>query len=309
MEIIAREWWSGRPPPTSPSSSTWGKCGQQLPQNSSLSFTLSQSVTRTRVEYAPRGEGGRLLQQFEFSGDRQTGFWVRVEKYLQGLTKYIPLLQELSLIVHTQNTFPHSCGVASSASAFSALALCLCEIQRQCGQEISPRDFLQRASFLARLGSGSACRSLYGPFALWGKGTQNACDEYAIAVSDVHADFLQLRNAICLVARETKPISSSDGHQLMEGHPFARERYQLAGKKGGALAAHFALGRVGGLHPIGPGRGLGFTRDDAPLAGALLPAPAQQFGHHRKNWGVSPPAENSRGVHHRCRAQYPPALL
>ena len=208
----------------------WGKRGRQLPQNASLSLSLSESQTRTRVEYSPRGAGEGLLQSFEFHG-KSSSFAQRIEKYLESLISELPPLKEFSFKIQTQNSFPHSCGIASSASGFSALALCLSEIeQRHTKREICQDDFWQRASHLARLGSGSACRSLYGAFTLWGKGVEgvNSHDEYAIPLKEVHPDFLKLRDAICLVSSGVKPVSSGRGHQLMEDNPFAPERYQLA---------------------------------------------------------------------------------
>lgn len=193
----------------------WGKKAGQLSQNTSVSFTLSRSQTRTRVEYFPRR--GPLLHSFQFHGQEEIDLRSRVEKYLQEITPEIPLLRELSLQIQTENSFPHSCGVASSASAFSALALCLCEIEGQKG------DFLQRTSHLARLGSGSACRSLYGPFSRWPVGAP-----FATPIENTHPHFLELRDTICLVDTKAKKISSSTGHRLMKGHPFARERYAMA---------------------------------------------------------------------------------
>jgi len=126
----------------------------------------------------------------------------------------------------SENSFPHSTGIASSASAMSAIALCLCEIGSELGLE--QEDFLQKASYIARLGSGSACRSIYKHAALWGK-TRIGFDEYAIPLSDrVDPIFHTYKDSILIVDQTPKSVSSSLGHSLMKNNLFAPPRYNQA---------------------------------------------------------------------------------
>ena len=231
----------------------WGKRKGQLPQNASLSLTLSQSKTKTQISYFPRQKkNDKLLQSFRFHGRGKINFQTRVENYLEKVLCHLPILKKLSLIVETKNTFPHSCGVASSASGFSALALCLWEIQMACkGEELGDlkaeigQDFWQKASMIARLGSGSACRSLYGPVSIWGGHPHlPSHDEFAIPFREVHPSFLRLRDAICLVDGKAKTVSSGLGHELMENSPFAQKRYILANERMERLVAILRSGEL-----------------------------------------------------------------
>ena len=231
----------------------WGKRKGQLPQNASLSFTLSQSKTETQVSYFPReNKDDKLLRSFHFGGRGGINFQARVKDYLESMIYSLPILKKLSLVVETKNTFPHSCGVASSASGFSALALCLLEIQMLIkGENLGTsregigQDFWQKASMMARLGSGSACRSIYGPVSIWGAHPHlGSHDKFAIPFREAHPAFLGLRDAICLVDGKAKGVSSSLGHELMEDNPFAQKRYTLANERMEQLVAILLSGEI-----------------------------------------------------------------
>ncbi|MCB0444930.1 MAG: diphosphomevalonate decarboxylase, partial [Gelidibacter sp.] len=130
-----------------------------------------------------------------------------------------------------KNTFPHSSGIASSASGMSALALCLMSIEKQLNPEISEDYFNQKASFLARLGSGSASRSIEGDLIVWGetKTIEGSSDLFGIKYPyKVHENFSQYQDTILLVDKGEKQVSSSVGHNLMFEHPFAAQRFQQA---------------------------------------------------------------------------------
>jgi len=141
-------------------------------------------------------------------------------------------LKQLKLTIHTGNSFPHSAGIASSASAMSALALCLCSLEDKLfGTLQEPAEFDRKASWLARLGSGSACRSIFPYAAIWGEtalvpGTSN---EYAVPVGDlVHEQFRDFHDDILIVSTSEKSVSSRAGHALMDDNPFAEPRYAQA---------------------------------------------------------------------------------
>lgn len=211
----------------------WGKHDRQLPCNPSISFTLDQAQTQTSlvVEFGKSGKPFEL--NFLFEGIENTSFANKINKKLESLSDVLPMLKTgVSLTVNSLNTFPHSAGIASSASSMSALALCLLEAQYALdGNEAATSSnlFRQEASSLARLLSGSACRSLFPVLGQWGKAEDLAgsSDEWAIGV-EAHPVFSTYRNDILIVSRKEKTVSSTAGHNLMTNHPFANARYQQA---------------------------------------------------------------------------------
>lgn len=214
----------------------WGKHGQQLPRNPSLSLTLSAAYTSTVVDYqvADRRSSGIQLD-FLFHGQPNESFRQRLLGYLSGLTDIFPFLRQLHLTVRSENSFPHSAGIASSASAMSALALCLCSMEhRLFGTLDDDGRFRRKASYLARLGSGSACRSIYARAGFWGAhpDVEGSSDEYAVSVADqLHEVFSTFCNDILIVSSDRKAVSSSAGHGLMDGHPYARARFESAHRR------------------------------------------------------------------------------
>lgn len=211
----------------------WGKYGQQLPQNPSLSFTLEQAYTETTLHYRLKPEpSNEISLTFTLEGAPNPKFGGRIKSYLTSITGAMPFLKQLELDFRSHNSFPHSVGIASSASGFSALALCLCSLEHTLfGTLDDDEEFRQKASFLARLGSGSACRSIHAGLALWGKTglVTGASNEYAIPILEgIHPVFSTYHDAILIVHAEEKAVSSSTGHQLMEQHPFAAVRYEEA---------------------------------------------------------------------------------
>ncbi len=210
----------------------WGKYGDQLPRNPSLSMTLRHSLTQTTIQYNQVPDQKEVTLQFLFEGSPNTSFEGRLLNYLKRIALKYPVLSELHLSISSQNTFPHSSGIASSASAFSALSLGLLSIIHQCTQQtVEPAAFLQEASELARLGSGSACRSVYGGFSVWGQteGFSDYSNRYALPLTTpVHEVFQNFNDAILIVNAGTKKVGSSAGHQLMESNPYAQVRYMQA---------------------------------------------------------------------------------
>ena len=147
--------------------------------------------------------------------------------------------------IETSNTFPHSSGIASSASGMSALALCLVQIEQQLNPTISKEFFNKKASFLARLGSGSACRSIEGDLVVWGAhaNIQGSSDLVGIKYPyEVHENFKNYRDTILLVDKGEKQVSSTVGHNLMHNHPFAEPRFAQAHSNMDALMAALKTG-------------------------------------------------------------------
>jgi diphosphomevalonate decarboxylase len=210
----------------------WGKAAIQIPKNSSVSFTLSNCYTATFLEMnAKKNNTEKTKVSVELDGVSTPSFHPKIEKFLKLIENYCPYVNDYNFTIQTQNTFPHSSGIASSASGMSALAMCLMQFEKKLDANITEEYMLQKASFLARLGSGSASRSIQGKLMLWGKHSQVAesSDLYAIALQDdIHPVFQDYQDSILLVDKGQKKVSSTLGHSLMNGHPFAEQRFQQA---------------------------------------------------------------------------------
>jgi diphosphomevalonate decarboxylase len=130
----------------------------------------------------------------------------------------------------------------------SALALCLVSLEETFFEAFKDRaEFLAKASYLARLGSGSACRSVYGGAAVWGAlaGLEGSSDEFAVAVTDtLHPTFQDYHDDILLISRSEKSVSSRAGHGLMEGNPYASARYAQATRRTDEMLTVLRQGNV-----------------------------------------------------------------
>ena len=106
----------------------WGKLPVQIPANPSLSMTLSRAYTEMTLEFRPKDKkDGIPLLEFMFEGHTQKKFETKIALYIQSLFTEFPFLDDYSYKISSSNTFPHSTGIASSASSMSALGLCLAE--------------------------------------------------------------------------------------------------------------------------------------------------------------------------------------
>lgn len=203
----------------------WGKKGPQLPANPSLSMSLQECVTKTQLEVTEHDE-----------------FTVEVlfnEKPSEVLTKklfdYIKSIPDLDISkkkfkITTSNTFPHGTGIASSASGMAALALCLAEYHKSLSASEFDIEFFKEASSWARLGSGSACRSVFGGFNTWGEcGESDRSDLFATPLS-VHPSFKKLKDSILVIDDQEKKVSSTAGHGEMKNHLFSAARFESAKK-------------------------------------------------------------------------------
>ncbi len=230
----------------------WGKKEHQIPENPSISFTLSDCKTITEVTYTKKNSSDFSFDVY-FEGETNEAFKPKIQTFFERIEAYIPFLRDYHFIIETSNTFPHSSGIASSASGMSAIALCLMSIEQSLSVvtelslsevEASHNYFNNKASFLARLGSGSACRSIEGELVVWGKNdSTESSDLYGVKYQgDVHPNFDQYQDAILLVDKGEKQVSSTVGHKLMFGHPFAKERFSQAHENLAKLKAILATG-------------------------------------------------------------------
>ncbi|MEM1337768.1 MAG: diphosphomevalonate decarboxylase [Bacteroidota bacterium] len=224
----------------------WGKHPNQIPANPSISFTLDESATKTTVAYKKREQTGNGFSfDFLFEGKPKADFIPKIDIFFERIAPYLPFLKQFHFTIGTTNSFPHSSGIASSASGMAALSLCLLQIEKQAYPEMSTEYFEQKASFLARLGSGSACRSILGNLVQWGRtiAIPNSSDLYGISYPfEIHEDFKHFQDTILLVHKGKKAVSSTVGHGLMKGHPFADPRFQQAHENLERLQPIFASG-------------------------------------------------------------------
>lgn len=232
----------------------WGKYGEQLPQNASVSFTLSECRTETTLHFEKISTSKNFDFEVFLDGKREEGFEPKIQKFFERIEVYVPFLKEYKFKIETKNTFPHSSGIASSASGMSALALCLVSIDRTLSGVEGGFDKLsltnrykKKASFLARLGSGSASRSIDGPLVVWGahpeiEGSSNLFGvKYPYAV---HENFSNYQDTILLVDKGEKQVSSTVGHDLMHNNPYAKERFKEANTNLTNLKAIFENGDI-----------------------------------------------------------------
>jgi len=213
----------------------WGKLGNQLPMNPSISFTLKNSVVRLKVKYETARTFQTVLQRFTLNGQPNEKFQQRIQGFLERVKPRYAFLDGIALEIESQSTFPHSAGIASSAAAFSALALVLESLKLAMGYTCKQEsDFWQDASNTARLGSGSACRSVFGGFTLWGQSTalDASNNDFAVQIDpqDIHSVFHNIHDAILIADDSEKSVSSSQGHALMQNHPYRENRIAQAEK-------------------------------------------------------------------------------
>lgn len=189
----------------------WGNRDDELriPSNSSISFNLDSLETRTRVEFEPT----LSADQLSINSEAQSG------QVLQRVIDQLDLVRSMAGIpysarVTSTNNFPMGTGIASSASAFAALAGAA---SRAAGLELNVKSL----SMLARRGSGSAARSIPAGFVLLRTGKSN---EDAYAESFAGPEHWNLMDCICVISRKHKPTGSTQGHQLADTSPLQAAR-------------------------------------------------------------------------------------
>ncbi|MGV4414154.1 diphosphomevalonate/mevalonate 3,5-bisphosphate decarboxylase family protein [Chryseobacterium sp. T1] len=213
----------------------WGKYENQIPANPSISYTLNHCRTNTTIEFFADEEFS--VQTF-LAGNEEVKFASKIEKYFKNIEKYLPWILKGKYIIKTENTFPHSSGIASSASGFGAIAKCLMSLddvfsdKNKEGFESLNLTKDRKASFLARLGSGSACRSLYDGLVVWGETEEvdGSSDLFAVQYSNdkVHSVFKNFNDWVLLIHEGEKSVSSTVGHGLMNTNPYAERRFHEA---------------------------------------------------------------------------------
>jgi len=186
----------------------WGKKNQELklPENASISMTLDDNIsTKTTVEFLEDLENDILEINEENQGGKKLA---KVSKFLDIIRKMAGI--NLKAKVISENTFPAGTGLSSSASGFAALALA--------GSKAAGLDLKEKElSILARLGSGSASRSIPSGFVKWLDGDTSETSYSKTIFEKSHWD---LTDVVAVVSSEIKQISSTDGQKSTGTSPF-----------------------------------------------------------------------------------------
>jgi diphosphomevalonate decarboxylase len=224
----------------------WGKSNPQIPKNASISFTLNNCHTITTVDFAHKQSSELDLESEKlvtfnlfFEGKQKDEFKPKIAEFFKRVQEYCPYIFEYEMTINSTNSFPHSSGIASSASGLSAVAMCLMSLEKELSAGLSKEFINKKASFLARLGSGSASRSIEGPLVVWGEHPEieGSSDLFGVQFPHkVHSVFKNYQDVILLVDKGEKQVSSTVGHKLMINHPFAENRFKQANENLGIMS-------------------------------------------------------------------------
>lgn len=223
----------------------WGKKDNQIPANPSVSFTLNNCKTITKLAFAKKEKQEVFSFDLLFEGKPKEDFKPKIQKFLERIEIYLPFLKEYHFTIDTENTFPHSSGIASSASGMAALAMNFMSLEKALNPSMTEEYFFQKASLLARLGSGSACRSVKGSVVVWGNqdNIKGSSDLFGVEFPNaIHETFNNFQDTILLVDKGEKQVSSTVGHDLMHNHPYAERRFAQAHENLDKLIAIFENG-------------------------------------------------------------------
>lgn len=184
----------------------WGNRDHRLnlPANNSISFNLEGLLTRTLVVFDSQLNRDRLIIN---GRERFRDPLKRVQRILAWVREHSGIYWNAHVI--SVNNFPEGVGIASSASAFAALALAA---SKAAGLHLDERNL----SRLARIGSGSAARSVPDGFVEWRSGTGDH-DSYAFTLFP--PEYWDLWDCVAVVSTEPKPLGSQEGHLLAETSP------------------------------------------------------------------------------------------
>ena len=184
--------------------------------NPSLSYTLNHLLSTVSLESHPGKQDFWEpleipgLDNFVLSQEGQKRFLKHLD-FLKNTFSYTG-----GFIVRSNNNFPLSTGLASSASSFAALTQCA--VQALCDLTHQPLLTVDKIAALSRQGSGSSCRSFFSPWALWEGET----------VSGIDLPYQDLIHQVILVSHEIKAVSSSKAHELVKTSPLYATRSERA---------------------------------------------------------------------------------
>lgn len=189
----------------------WGRTDHaiNLPVTSSISMTVDKLVTRTTVET----DASLKRDELSINGKAQSGAPLeRVQKHLARLRERVG--GGAHCRVASENSFAASAGMASSASAFAALTVAGFAAM---GAELSPREL----TTFARLGSGSAARSIHGGFVEWRAGKDHESSYADQIAPPTHMD---LHDVVLVLSEGEKKVGSAEGHGVADTSPLQAGR-------------------------------------------------------------------------------------
>lgn len=191
-----------------------------IPTNASLSYTLNHLQSFVRLSHIAAHEDawqplvGPDFAPLHLSASGQKRFL----QHLQNLKSKWGIQEHF--LIQSANNFPSDCGLASSASSFAALTLATASLF----QKMKPQEWGEDPrvlSSLSRQGSGSSCRSLFSPWALWKSESAEAVD---LPYPDLH-------HQVVIVEDGKKTVSSSEAHKLVAGSSLFPGRVERAEKR------------------------------------------------------------------------------
>ena len=184
----------------------WGKKNEdlRLPENGSISINLSNLLTTTTVEFNPDLKKNLII----INGEKEENEGSRVVKHLDRIRKLAKIKYRAKVV--SKNNFPTGTGLSSSASGFAALTLAA---SNAAGLNLSEKEL----SILARLGSGSACRSIPDGFVEWLGGETN---ETSYSVSLYPPEYWDIVDIIAIVSKNKKEKPTTEGQKLAKSSPF-----------------------------------------------------------------------------------------
>lgn len=188
----------------------WGTIDEtlNLPANRSLSMNLAALNTVTTVEFQARlGRDAVIIDGSPAAGESHE----RVVAHLDRVRSLAGIPTRARVV--SRNDFPAGTGLASSASAFAALSLAATWAAGVWLDEPA-------LSRLARLGSGSACRSVPGGFCLW----EGDTDETSFAHQVAGHEHWGLVDVVAIAAYQHKAVGSQEGHRLALSSPLHQAR-------------------------------------------------------------------------------------
>lgn len=191
------------------------------PTNSSLSWTLEN--LRTFVRITKRDD----LTQDQWRPLEQEGM-TKMELSEKGVARFLAHFQAMknqfgisgSFEIESANNFPSDCGLASSASSFAALTMASLQLFEKFNSQVEDLSVMERAE-ISRKGSGSSCRSFFGPWALW----------FSEGVRPVEFPMENLSHQVIVVENEKKEVSSSEAHKLVTTSPLFEGRPERAERR------------------------------------------------------------------------------
>ncbi len=188
----------------------WGRKDEvlRLPENGSISMSLSNLLTTTTVEFRDDLTEDEITLNGQIEEDEDS----RIKKHLDRVRALAKLDKRAEVV--SCNNFPTGTGLSSSASGFAALTLAA---TKAAGLNLSGK----KLSILARQGSGSACRSIPSGFVEWLDGDTS---ETSYAKTIFSKNYWDIVDVVTIVSQGKKDIPTSIGQQSVASSPFMQAR-------------------------------------------------------------------------------------